>query len=156
MRAIQVTESIENKPVPKRIVVDSLPNPMSSHHPHCVVAGDLVFVSGLVSERRPDGSRVGVADGPNGRVHDLRAQMLSIFRQLDVILAAAGSNKTLVVDVQVFLIGMLENFPEMNDVYGTYFGGAVPARTTVEVVRFPSDVIVEIKVVASVGISTHV
>ena len=113
-------------------------------------------MSGLVAERRTDGSRVGVEDGPNGRVHHLSAQMLSIFNQLDVILKAAGSNKSLIVDVQVFLLRMQENFQIMNDVYGTYFGDAVPARTTVEVVCFPSDVVVELKVVATVGNSTHV
>ena len=82
--------------------------------------------------------------------------MLSIFHQLDVILEAAGSNKSLVVDVQVFLLGMQENFQVMNDIYGTYFGDAIPARTSVEVVRFPSDVVVELKVVATVGNSAHV
>jgi len=153
---MQVTENTESRPVMRRIVVDSLPNPTSSHHPHCVVAGGLIFVSGLVAERRIDGSRVGVEDGPNGRVHHLSAQMLSIFHQLDVILKAAGSNKSLIVDVQVFLLRMQENFQVMNDVYGTYFGDAVPARTTVEVVRFPSDVVVELKVVATVGNSIDV
>jgi 2-iminobutanoate/2-iminopropanoate deaminase len=68
-----------------------------------------------------------------------------------VILQTAGSNKTLVVDVQVFLLGMSENFAIMNEVYGTYFGDTVPARTTIEVVRFPSDVLIELKVVATVG-----
>jgi 2-iminobutanoate/2-iminopropanoate deaminase len=82
--------------------------------------------------------------------------MLSIFQQLDVILKAAGSHKSLIVDVQVFLLGMQENFQVMNDVYGTYFGDAVPARTTVEVVCFPSDVVIELKVVAAVRNSTHV
>lgn len=110
-----------------------------------------MFVSGLVSERMADGSRIGVEDGQAGRVHDLRAQLHSIFRQLDVILRAAGSNKTFVVDVQVFLLEMSENFAVMNEVYGTYFEANVPARTTVEVVRFPSEVLVELKVVATVG-----
>lgn len=150
-----MTDRLTGQPTIRRVVVDSLPNPMSSHHPHCVVAGDFVFVSGLVSERRADGSRIGVEDGHAGRVHDLRAQLHSIFRQLDVILRTAGSNKTLVVDVQVFLLGMSENFAVMNEIYGTYFEASVPARTTVEVVRFPSDVLVELKVVATVGRTSH-
>ena len=150
-----MTDGLTGQPAIRRVVVDSLPNPMSSHHPHCVIANDFVFVSGLVSERQADGSRIGVEDGHAGRVHDLRAQLHSIFRQLDVILRTAGSNKTLVVDVQVFLLGMSENFAVMNEVYGTYFGDEVPARTTVEVVRFPSDVLVELKVVATVGWTSH-
>jgi len=150
-----MTDGLTGQPAIGRVVVESLPNPMPSHHPHCVIAGDFVFVSGLVSERRADGSRIGVEDGHTGRVHDLRAQLHSIFRQLDEILRTAGSNKTLVVDVQVFLLGMSENFAVMNEVYGTYFEANVPARTTVEVVRFPSDVLVELKVVATVGRTSH-
>ena len=150
-----MSEELAIQPVPKRVVVDSLPDPMPSHHPHCVIAGDLVFLSGLVSERRGDGSRVGVEDGRTGRVHNLRVQLSSIFRQLDVILETAGSNKTLVVDVQVFLLEMSENFTVMNEVYGSYFGATVPARTTVEVVRFPSDVLIELKVIATVGRTRH-
>lgn len=140
----------------KRIIVDRLPDPTSSHHPHCVIAGNFVFVSGLVAERRPDGGRVGVVEGVNGRTHDLRTQLQSIFRQLDEILESAGSNKALVVDVQVFLLGISDNFAVMNEVYGAYFGTKVPARTTVEVVRFPSDVLIELKVIATVQNCTHV
>jgi enamine deaminase RidA (YjgF/YER057c/UK114 family) len=145
-----MTDGFTGRPAIQRVVVDSLPDPMPSHHPHCVIAGDFVFLSGLVSERRGDGSRVGVEDGRTGSVHNLRVQLSSIFRQLDVILETAGSNKTLVVDVQVFLLEMSENFALMNEVYGSYFGTTVPARTTVEVVRFPSDVLIELKVIATV------
>ena len=150
-----MTDGFTGRPAIQRVVVDSLPDPMPSHHPHCVIAGDFVFLSGLVSERRGDGSRFGVEDGPTGRVHDLRVQLSSIFSQLDVILETAGSNKTLVVDVQVFLLEMSENFALMNEVYGSYFGTTVPARTTVEVVRFPSDVLIELKVIATVGKTAH-
>ena len=145
-----MTDGFTGRPPIKRVVVDSLPDPMPSHHPHCVIAGDFVFLSGLVSERRGDGSRIGVEDGTTGRVNDLRVQLSSIFSQLDVILETAGSNKTLVVDVQVFLLEMSENFALMNEVYGSYFGTTVPARTTVEVVRFPSDVLIELKVIVTV------
>lgn len=150
-----MTDGFTGRPAIQRVVVDSLPDPMPSHHPHCVIAGDFVFLSGLVSERRGDGSRVGVEDGRTGSVHNLRVQLSSIFRQLDVILETAGSNKTLVVDVQVFLLEMSENFALMNEVYGSYFGTTVPARTTVEVVRFPSDVLIELKVIATVGKTAH-
>ena len=150
-----MTKGSTGRPAIRRVVVDSLPDPMPSHHPHFVIAGDFVFVSGLVSERMADGSRIGVEDGQAGRVHDLRAQLHSIFRQLDVILETAGSNKLLVVDVQVFLLEISENFALMNEVYGSYFGTTVPARTTVEVVRFPSDVLIELKVIATVGKTAH-
>jgi 2-iminobutanoate/2-iminopropanoate deaminase len=132
----------------QRVVVPSLPNPLTSHHPHCVVANGLIFVSGLVSVLQSDGLRVGVQKTGEASVHDLRLQLKSIFRQLDMILDCADSDKSMVVDVQVFLRDLNKNFPIMNDEYREYFETAMPARTTVGVVSFPSDVVVELKVIA--------
>lgn len=132
----------------QRVIVPALPNPMASYHPHCLVANGMVFVSGLVSELQPDGSRIGVQEIGISTIHNIRSQMTSIFRQLDLILDHANSDKSMVVDVQVFLRDLHKNFPLMNEEYGKYFESAVPARTTFEVVRFPSDVLVELKVIA--------
>ena len=54
------------------------------------------------------------------------------------------------------LLNMSENFASMNEIYSAYFGAAVPARTTIEVVRFPSDVVIELKVIAVAGNVHHV
>src|SRR5579883_1678130 len=43
---------------------------------------------------------------------------------------------------------VLKNLSAMNEVYGTYFSVAPPARSTVEVARLPKDVLVEIDVIA--------
>jgi 2-iminobutanoate/2-iminopropanoate deaminase len=40
------------------------------------------------------------------------------------------------------------DFAAMNEVYGRYFTSSPPARSTVEVVRLPKDVLVEIDVIA--------
>jgi 2-iminobutanoate/2-iminopropanoate deaminase len=42
----------------------------------------------------------------------------------------------------------LNEFGKMNEVYGTYFKDAPPARATVEVARLPRDVKVEIAAIA--------
>ena len=42
----------------------------------------------------------------------------------------------------------LNEFGKMNEVYGTYFKNAPPARATVEVARLPRDVKVEISAIA--------
>ena len=47
----------------------------------------------------------------------------------------------------VFLKTM-NDFAEMNAVYGKYFSSAPPARSTVEVSRLPKDVLVAIDVIA--------
>jgi 2-iminobutanoate/2-iminopropanoate deaminase len=52
-----------------------------------------------------------------------------------------------VVRSTVFLKSM-NDFAAMNAVYGKYFSGKPPARSTVEVARLPKDVLVEIDVIA--------
>ena len=53
-----------------------------------------------------------------------------------------------VVQSQVFLAD-LEDFAAMNEVYGTYFPQAPPARATVQVARLPREARVEIMVTAA-------
>ena len=47
----------------------------------------------------------------------------------------------------VFLSDM-NNFAAMNGVYATFFEGACPARSAVEVARLPKDALVEIECIA--------
>jgi 2-iminobutanoate/2-iminopropanoate deaminase len=52
-----------------------------------------------------------------------------------------------VVKTTIFLKDM-NNFPKVNEVYGSYFKDMPPARETVEVSRLPKDVNVEISCIA--------
>ncbi len=70
-----------------------------------------------------------------------------VLRNLAAVLQAAGSGLEKVVKTTVFLKDM-NDFAAMNEVYGKHFGGATPARSTVEVARLPKDVLVEIDVIA--------
>jgi 2-aminomuconate deaminase len=45
---------------------------------------------------------------------------------------------------------MKRDFPAFNKLYGEYFAGNQPARTTVEVNRLPTPIAIELKVVATV------
>jgi 2-iminobutanoate/2-iminopropanoate deaminase len=63
------------------------------------------------------------------------------------VLEAAGSSFDRVVKTTVFLSDM-NDFAEMNNVYGRFFGEAPPARSTVEVSQLPRGVRVEIDVIA--------
>ena len=54
---------------------------------------------------------------------------------------------TQVVKTTIFMKDM-NQFAEMNEVYGSFFNGNFPARETVQVVRLPLDVNVEISVIA--------
>src|SRR5699024_11809664 len=64
------------------------------------------------------------------------------------IFEAAGMGFENIVKTTIFISNM-GDFPKINDVYGAYFPGKLPARSCVEVSRLPKDVQVEIEVVAS-------
>jgi 2-iminobutanoate/2-iminopropanoate deaminase len=141
---------ISQSMTPQGVVLSSLPSPLASHHSHAIISGGLVFVSGLVAAPLTSGGRIGVTSCSGQSHHDVAKQMRSIFDQLDQILTACNSQKNHVIDVQVFLRELEDTFPIMNAEFGAYFGSHKPSRTTVEVVRFPSEVIVEVKVIAAV------
>jgi 2-iminobutanoate/2-iminopropanoate deaminase len=63
------------------------------------------------------------------------------------IVEAAGLTMSDVVKATVFIRDMGQ-FAAINEVYATFFPGAPPARSVVEVSRLPKDVLVEIELVA--------
>lgn len=77
----------------------------------------------------------------------IREQTERVMKNLRAVLEAAGSSLDLVVKTSVFLAD-LNDFTEMNETYGKFFGEIPPARSTVQVARLPRDVRVEIDVVA--------
>jgi 2-iminobutanoate/2-iminopropanoate deaminase len=80
---------------------------------------------------------------------DIRQQTERTLDNIKGILEAAGSNLHHVVKTTVFLKDMNE-FAQMNEVYGRYFTAAPPARSTVQVARLPKDALVEIEVIAAI------
>jgi 2-iminobutanoate/2-iminopropanoate deaminase len=62
-------------------------------------------------------------------------------------LAAAGAGLEHVVKTTVFLVD-LGDFARMNAVYGSHFGAAPPARSTVQVAALPRGARVEIEAIA--------
>lgn len=78
---------------------------------------------------------------------DVAFQTDRVLKNLSGILRAAGTSLEKVVRSTVFLKNM-GDFAAMNEVYGSYFSVAPPARSTVEAARLPKDVLVEIDVIA--------
>jgi 2-iminobutanoate/2-iminopropanoate deaminase len=103
-----------------------------------IKANGFVFTSGQIAI---DPSSQQVIAG------DVAAQTDRVLRNLSEILEAAGSGLGKVVRSTVFLKSM-NDFADMNQIYGKYFSSAPPARATVEVARLPKDVLVEIDVIA--------
>jgi len=78
---------------------------------------------------------------------DFEAQVRQCLRNLAAILKQEKLSLDHVVKTTVFLKD-LNQFAELNKIYGAYFTGVKPARSTVEVARLPLDVLVEIEAVA--------
>lgn len=77
----------------------------------------------------------------------VEAQAAQSLRNVEAVLAAAGTGLEHVVKTTVFLNDM-NDFTKVNEVYGTFFSQPYPARSAVEVARLPKDALVEIEVIA--------
>ncbi len=67
---------------------------------------------------------------------DVESQTHQVFRNMQAILEAAGSDLSRVLRCGVFLVD-LRDFEKMNRVYAEVFGEHRPARTTVQVASLP-------------------
>ncbi|MCS6882283.1 MAG: RidA family protein [Oscillochloridaceae bacterium] len=105
-----------------------------------IVAGNLIFLSGQLPINSSTGELI---DG------DIAAMTRQIFRNIETVLAAAGSTLSKVVKVTVFMTD-LNDFQEMNAAYSEFFPHDPPARSTVQVARLPRDARIEIEVIALV------
>ena len=108
----------------REIRVDGLADPIS-HYTDAVVAGDLLFVSGLVGVDR-HGALVGG--------DDVAAQARQVFANMSAVLEEAGCRFEDVVKVTVYLTDV-DDRPKINPVRQEVFGDARPASTLVEVSR---------------------
>jgi enamine deaminase RidA (YjgF/YER057c/UK114 family) len=87
-----------------------------------------------------------VADDPKTDVVNQTRQVLA---SIDRILAEAGSDKTKILQAQIFLANM-GDFAAMNSVWDTWVPqGHTPARATIEAALATPEYLVEIKVIAA-------
>jgi len=68
-------------------------------------------------------------------------------QNVKLILEAAGTSLDKIVKTTIYLKD-LGNFARMNEVYGSYFEGIPPARTTIQAADLPLGIDVEIEVIA--------
>lgn len=113
------------------------PEPIGPYS-QAIQAGNLLFVSGQVAIQKSSGNII------TGNIQDETHQVM---KNLSEILTAANMDFNQVVKCTIFLKDM-NNFPKVNEVYGSYFSSQPPARETVEVSRLPKDVNVEISCIA--------
>lgn len=121
------------------VVTSSAPAAIGPYS-QAIVAGNLLFVSGQIPLDPATGQLV---DG------DIEAQTRQVLRNLDAILAGAGTSFAAVVRTTVYMIDLTE-FAAMNRVYETVVTQPAPARATVQVSRLPRDARIEIDLIAMV------
>ena len=100
--------------------------------------GNLLFLSGSIP-----------LDPATGQLVDggIAEQTRRVLENIKALLAAAGADFSNVARTTVFMVDLAE-FAAMNEVYASYFTPPYPARSTVQVVKLPRDVRVEIDVIA--------
>lgn len=103
-----------------------------------VKAGGFLFLSGQIPLDPATGEFV--AGG-------IREQTDRVMDNIAAVLAEAGVGFDAVVKTTIFLTD-LANFGVVNEVYGSRFSAAPPARSTVEVKGLPRGALVEIEVLA--------
>lgn len=79
----------------------------------------------------------------------IEAQARQCLENLSAIILEAGADLSQVVKTTIFLKDM-DHFKTVNEVYGQYFKGNYPARSTVQVAKLPLDAEVEIEAIVGV------
>ena len=112
----------EHRPVQ----AEGLPRPIGPYSPG-MLFDRLLFVSGQGATDPATGQLAGL---------DIESQTEQVFRNIEAILRAGGSDLSRMLRCGVFLVDM-RDFEKMNAVYARVFGEHRPARTTVQVASLP-------------------
>ena len=116
------------------IETDKAPAAIGPYSQAIVVDG-FVFCSGQIALNPETGE---MANG------DVQTEIRQVMENLKAVLEAADSSLERVVRTTIYLADM-SLFPEVNEVYGSFFGGTPPARATVGVAALPANFLVEIE-----------
>ena len=104
-----------------------------------VVVNGLVYTSGQIA-LTPEG--VMLED-------DIVVQTKQVMKNVEAVLAEAGSSLSKVIKATIFLDNM-DDFAVVNEIYAEAFGDHKPVRSTVAVQTLPKNALVEIDVIAVV------
>ncbi|OTG97176.1 hypothetical protein B9T24_07615 [Acinetobacter sp. ANC 4654] len=98
------------------------------------IAGNLVHLAGQLA---------------NDTSLDIKAQTQETLDNIDRLLADAGSDKTHILSVIIFLKDIEQDYAAMNEIWDAWVAkGHAPARTCVESKLYAADVLVEMTVTA--------
>jgi 2-iminobutanoate/2-iminopropanoate deaminase len=103
-----------------------------------VIAGNFVYVSGQVPINPQTNEVVS---------ENIKAETIQVMENIKAVLTEAGIGFDNIVKTSIFLTSM-QDFAQVNEIYGTYFTSDFPARETIQVSALPKNVNVEISVIA--------
>lgn len=126
-----------HKVMKKIIATDKAPGAIGPYS-QAVMFNGMLFTSGQIAINPASGEMV---------MESITAETTQVMKNLQAVLEAAGMDFSHVVKTSIFL-GSMNDFQEVNAVYGSYFTDAPPARETVEVACLPKNVNVEISMIA--------
>ena len=124
----------------KKIIISSLnaPKPKGPDN-QAVLVDDSLYISGQIPLNAVNNELV---------IGDIKKETKQVMKNLGYLLKAADMKFENVVKSSIFLSEM-DNFNEVNEVYGSYFENeSAPARETVAVKTLPKNVRVEISMIA--------
>jgi 2-iminobutanoate/2-iminopropanoate deaminase len=122
----------------KIIITSKAPAPIGPYN-QAILSGNTLYTSGQI------------ALDPKSRelvIDSIKSETKQVMENMKEVLAAAEMTFDDVVKASIFISDM-NNFAEINSVYGNYFNDEnAPARETVEVANLPKFVNVEISMIA--------
>jgi len=122
----------------KIITTSKAPAPIGPYN-QAVLSGNTLYTSGQIAINPTSGELV---------LDSIKEETKQVMENLKEVLAAAEMTFENVIKTSIFISDM-NNFTEINAVYGTYFNEeTAPARETVEVANLPKFVNVEISAIA--------
>jgi 2-aminomuconate deaminase len=121
-------------------------------YPHARKVGNFLFLSGVGPRKAGQTEIPGVTLNASGEIedYDIEAQCHSVFDNIRFILEDADSSWDNIVDVQVFLTNMKDDFKAYNKIYAEYFKDNQPCRTTLEIKSLPTPIAIELKIIATI------
>jgi 2-iminobutanoate/2-iminopropanoate deaminase len=120
------------------ITTDKAPAPIGPYN-QAVLSGNTLYTSGQIA-LNPETMEL-VLD-------NIKTETKQVMENMKAVLEAAAMSFENVVKTSIFISDM-NNFGQINEVYGSYFNEATaPARETVEVACLPKNVNVEISMIA--------
>jgi 2-iminobutanoate/2-iminopropanoate deaminase len=108
---------------------------------HATVHNGIIYVSGQVGFK--PGTTEVVSD-------DVRDQCRQTFRNIDDILAMAGSSKSRIIRCGVYLKRIEPDFSAFNECYSAWLGSHRPARSAIQAGFALPGILVEVDCIASV------